>query len=80
MPAMQGMMSGDDMTALQNAQGAQASKLFLTQMIAHHEGAVTMAQSEIKDGQYAAAKELARSIVTSQQKEIDTMKGILPTL
>jgi uncharacterized protein (DUF305 family) len=79
-PAMQGMMSGDDMTALQNAQGVEASKLFLTQMIAHHEGAITMAQSEIKDGQYSAAEELARSIVTSQQKEIDTMKGILGTL
>jgi uncharacterized protein (DUF305 family) len=79
MPAMQGMMSGNDMTALQNAQGVEASKLFLTQMIAHHEGAITMAQSEIKDGQYPAALELARSIVTSQQKEIDTMKGILGT-
>ncbi len=80
MPAMQGMMSGDDMTALQNAQGVQASKLFLTQMISHHEGAITMAQGEIRDGQYPAAKELAQSIITSQQKEIDTMKEILPTL
>jgi uncharacterized protein (DUF305 family) len=39
-----------------------------------------MAQNEIKDGQYPAAVELARSIVTSQQKEIETMKGILTTL
>src|SRR3954453_19026180 len=42
MPGMQGMMSGADMTALQNARGVEASKLFLTQMIAHHEGAITM--------------------------------------
>jgi uncharacterized protein (DUF305 family) len=80
MPGMSGMMSEADMTALQNAQGVEASKLFLTQMITHHEGAITMAQTEIKDGQYPAAKELAQSIVTSQQKEIDTMKGILATL
>ena len=80
MPGMQGMMSPQDMAALQNAQGVDASKLFLTQMITHHEGAITMGQNEIKDGQYPAAKELAQSIVTSQQKEIDTMKGILATL
>jgi uncharacterized protein (DUF305 family) len=80
MQGMTGMMSEADMTALQNAQGVEASKLFLTQMIAHHEGAITMGQNEIKDGQYPAAKELAQSIVTSQQKEIETMKGILATL
>jgi uncharacterized protein (DUF305 family) len=79
-PGMSGMMSEADMTALQNAQGVEASKLFLTQMIAHHEGAITMAQAEIKDGQYPAAVEMARAIVTAQQKEIDTMKGILATL
>jgi uncharacterized protein (DUF305 family) len=80
MPGMSGMMSEEDMTALQNAQGVEASKLFLTQMITHHEGAITMAQTEIKDGQYPAAVELAKAIVTAQQKEIDTMKGILATL
>ncbi|WP_408633327.1 DUF305 domain-containing protein [Mycolicibacterium arenosum] len=31
-----------DMTALQNAQGAEAGRLFLTQMIEHHRGAMTM--------------------------------------
>ncbi|MCV7298158.1 DUF305 domain-containing protein [Mycobacterium barrassiae] len=80
MPGMAGMMSEQDMEALQNAQGVEASRLFLTQMIAHHEGAITMAQTEIKDGQYPAALEMARAIVAAQQKEIDTMKGILATL
>jgi uncharacterized protein (DUF305 family) len=83
MPGMssgQGMMSEQDMRALQNAQGVEASKLFLTQMSAHHEGAIAMAQTEIKDGQYPAAVEMARSIVTSQQQEIDTMRGILASL
>jgi uncharacterized protein (DUF305 family) len=80
MPGMAGMMSEQDMATLQNAQGIEASKLFLTQMIAHHEGAITMAQTEIKDGQYPAAKELAQSIITAQQKEIETMKGILATI
>src|SRR5215208_393557 len=79
MPGMSGMMSQQDMAALRNAQGVEASRLFLTQMITHHEGAITMAQKEINDGQYPAALELARAIVAAQQKEIDTMKGILAT-
>jgi uncharacterized protein (DUF305 family) len=79
-PGAPGMMSDADMAALQNAQGVEASKLFLTQMITHHQGAITMAQTEIKDGQYRAAVELARSITTAQQKEIDTMKGMQATL
>jgi uncharacterized protein (DUF305 family) len=80
MAGMQGMMSESDMTALKAAQGVEASKLFLTQMIAHHEGAITMAQNEIKDGQFTAALDMAKAIVATQQKEIDTMKGILATL
>jgi uncharacterized protein (DUF305 family) len=83
MPGMSGgmgMMSEEDMTALQNAQGVDAGRPFLTQMIAHHQGAITMAQNEIRDGEYPAAVEMARQIVISQQKEIDTMNGILASL
>ena len=75
-----GMMSDEQMTALKNAGGVEASRLFLTGMIGHHEGAITMAQNEIKDGSYAPAIELAHSIATTQQQEIDAMKGILATL
>ncbi len=76
----QGMMSQADMTALQNAQGAEASRLFLTQMIEHHDGAITMAQAEIEGGQFPAAVQMARSIVTSQQQEITTMQGLLDSM
>jgi uncharacterized protein (DUF305 family) len=76
----QGMMSQADMTALQNAQGAEASRLFLTQMIEHHKGAITMAQAEIDGGQFPAAVQMARSIVTSQRQEITTMQGLLDSM
>ena len=72
-----GMMSDADMAALQNAQGTEAGRLFLEQMIEHHEGAITMAQQEIDNGQFAAAVEMARSIVSSQQAEIDEMRALL---
>ena len=80
MPGMDGMMSDEDMTALQNAEGVEASKLFLTQMIKHHQGAISMAQNEINTGQYPEATAMARSIVTSQQQEIDTMTKLLGAL
>ncbi|MUL84896.1 MULTISPECIES: DUF305 domain-containing protein [unclassified Mycolicibacterium] len=80
MPAMQGMVSEADMTALRNAQGVEAAKLYLTHMIAHHEGAITMANDEIRDGQFPAAVELAGTIVRTQQLEIDTMRQVLGSL
>lgn len=77
---MQGMVSEADMTALREAQGVEAAKLYLTHMIAHHEGAITMAKDEIRDGKDPAALELARTIVSTQQQEIDSMKQMLAAL
>ena len=77
---MEGMMSTDDMAALEAAQGVDAAKLFLTQMIEHHQGAITMAQTEVDNGQNPAAVQLAQNIITTQQQEITTMEQILSTL
>ena len=75
-----GMMSDEQMTALKSADGVEAGRLFLTGMITHHEGAIDMAQTEIDEGKFAPAIEMARAIAKSQQQEIDTMKGLLQTL
>lgn len=80
MSGMDGMLSPGEIDALKSAQGVAAAKLFLTGMIAHHEGAITMAQNEIKDGQFPGAISMATSIVDSQQKEIDAMNEILSSL
>ena len=77
---MSGMMSAEDMTALQNAQGVDASRLYLTQMITHHQGAIAMAQNEIDSGQYPDAVAMARTIADTQQQEITTMQNILASL
>ncbi|WP_299569276.1 DUF305 domain-containing protein [uncultured Williamsia sp.] len=75
--SMSGMMSAGDMNRLKAAQGRDAARLFLEQMIEHHTGAITMAQNEIRDGQDSSAKRLAESIATTQQREIATMKQLL---
>ena len=80
MTGMAGMMTEAQMQALNNAEGVEASKLFLTGMIAHHEGALTMARDEIDNGEFPDAVALATSILDSQQQEIDTMNEILRSL
>ncbi|GEE03567.1 hypothetical protein nbrc107696_40130 [Gordonia spumicola] len=76
---MDGMVSADDIAKLKDASGPDAAKLYLTQMIAHHEGAVSMAQSQVTGGKNADAVAMARSIVESQTAEITTMKAMLGT-
>lgn len=75
-----GMMSEEDMQALEDATGADAGSLFLEQMIEHHEGAVGMAQDEVDNGQNSDAIALAETIIATQTDEIATMKEILATL
>jgi uncharacterized protein (DUF305 family) len=78
--AMNGMMSQDDMDALTKASGPESSKLFLTQMIQHHQGAIDMAKEELSTGQNADALALATTISDAQTAEIATMNDILATL
>ncbi len=75
-----GMMSETDMQALEDATGVEASRLFLEQMIVHHEGAIEMAQTEVDNGQNADVIALAENIIASQTTEITTMEDILATL
>jgi uncharacterized protein (DUF305 family) len=75
-----GMMGDDDLKKLDAAQGTDAAKLFLTQMIAHHEGAVMMAKTEISQGKHPDAIQLSKAIVTTQEAEIQEMKALLAGL
>ncbi len=78
--AMPGMMSSADMATLMAAKGATFDKQFLTMMIGHHQGAISMAQQEATRGSNIDAKALAQKIVTDQQAQITTMKAILAQL
>ncbi|MET4427049.1 uncharacterized protein (DUF305 family) [Mycolicibacterium sp. 624] len=77
MGSMDGMVDGPTMAKLETLRGAEFDTLWLQSMIGHHEGAITMANTEIADGANTDAKALAKQIVTAQQTEIDQMKQML---
>jgi len=80
MSGMGGMMSEQEMQQLSAATGAQFDRMWLQMMIKHHQGAVTMARTELASGQSADAKQLAQQIIDAQNKEIATMTALLPTI
>ena len=77
MAGMAGMVDNATMTKLKAASGPEFDKLWLTAMIAHHEGAIEMARTELSGGQNEQAKELAQQIIDGQQAEITQMKTML---
>lgn len=72
-----GMMTATDMQTLSDATGESFSRMWLTMMIEHHEGAVDMAQEVLQTTSNPEVKTMAEAIVDGQKKEIATMKGML---
>lgn len=75
-----GMMSDADMEDLKAMKGTEFDKAFAEMMIEHHEGAITMAQEEQKNGKNADAKALADAIVKGQSAEVEQLQGIVDRL
>jgi len=67
--AMESMMGG-----LLNKEGDEFDKAFLSEMIEHHQGAVGMATAALSDAKHQEIKDLAKSIIDAQNKEIEQMK------
>lgn len=80
MGADSGMMSDDDMAALEDSSGAEFDQMFLSMMVEHHEGAVAMAETEASDGEYPDSIALAEGIIETQEAEIEEMTGLLTEL
>ena len=74
---MPGMMSADDMDALESASDADFQQMWLEMMVEHHEGAVEMARTEQESGRFEPAVDLAGQIIESQTTEIATMRELL---
>ena len=74
---MPGMMSADDIDALENTSDTEFQEMWLEMMMEHHEGAIEMAKSEQEDGRYKPAVDLAGDIVDSQSQEVATMQDLI---
>jgi uncharacterized protein (DUF305 family) len=75
--SMPGMMTDAEMQQLEKATGAAFDTMWVQMMIKHHQGAIDMANDELKSGSNSDAKELAQKIIDAQQDEIDEMNGML---
>jgi uncharacterized protein (DUF305 family) len=80
---MPGMLTGEDLAQLEQARGTAFDRLFLTLMIRHHEGALTMVADLL--GSPRAAQEvdinvLANEVEVSQTAEIGLMRQMLAEL
>jgi uncharacterized protein (DUF305 family) len=74
---MSGMMSDEDMQALADATGADFDTMWLEMMIAHHEGAISMADQVKAESINAEVIALADAVISGQTAEIDTMTQLL---
>lgn len=72
-----GMLTEAQLSKLRVASGADFDRLFCELMIAHHEGAVTMAQRVRADGASPQVEQLANRIIATQQAEIGEMRALL---
>jgi uncharacterized protein (DUF305 family) len=80
MPMMPGMLTPAQMKALAAANGPEFDHLFLTGMIQHHTGALTMVKDLFKSpgaGQDPQLFDFASDVDNTQQAEIDIMRHML---
>ncbi|GAB2678609.1 DUF305 domain-containing protein [Kribbella swartbergensis] len=73
---MPGMATHDELATLEKARGKAFDQLFLTLMIKHHQGAVTMSRTVIDKGTDPQVAELAQEVGATQTKEIATMRQL----
>lgn len=69
-----GMMTQEQMAALTSATGAEFDRQWLTLMIQHHQGAVTMADQVLTTTEDDAVERMAKAIVKTQKAEITAMQ------
>ena len=73
---MDGMLTPEQMQALTEASGAEFDRLYVEGMIAHHEGAIVMAQMVVSSSN-TEVQALAESIIDQQNQQIIELKALL---
>ncbi len=76
MDGMGGMLSADELSALQAASGKEFDILWLTGMTDHHDGAIHMTQM-IEDARNSEIKAFGEKVIADQSAQIMQMKAML---
>ncbi|WP_059007660.1 DUF305 domain-containing protein [Streptomyces specialis] len=74
---MPGMATGEQLAELSAARSAAFDALFLDLMIAHHEGALTMASEALAGGGDMTVRQMADDMIAAQSVEIARMRELL---
>jgi uncharacterized protein (DUF305 family) len=77
---MAGMASEAQLEELEASRGKDFDRLFLELMIMHHQGAIEMVDTVVREGADLQVNELATSIAADQTAEIDRMRQLLADL
>ncbi|MRJ76996.1 DUF305 domain-containing protein [Aeromicrobium sp. SMF47] len=77
---MQGMLTEADFAKLGTLRGNAFDTFYVKKMIAHHEGALAMADAALNEGTDAVNRTFAADVATTQTVEISRLKGILKRL
>jgi uncharacterized protein (DUF305 family) len=74
---MPGLATDAQLAELKSATGVEAEKLFLTLMIAHHEGGLEMAEGVLARTTVPQVVSMATGIIASQTSDIEAMQAML---
>jgi uncharacterized protein (DUF305 family) len=75
--AMPGLATPEQMQSLRDADGVAAEKIFLTLMIAHHQGAIEMGDAVLTRTDVSVVRSFATGMIVAQESEIGYMKELL---
>lgn len=74
---MPGLATPEQIAELRAASGVEAERTFLTLMIAHHRGAIEMADAVLARSEDRTVRTFAEGVVRSQNSEIELMESML---
>lgn len=74
---MPGLATPAQLEQLSSASGVQAERVFLTLMIAHHKGAIDMAEAVLDRSAHPSVTTFGKAVVSSQVAEITLMNRML---
>lgn len=74
---MPGMATTAELADLRTKSGEALDVRFLQLMLRHHQGGIPMAEYALENARNSAVRQLARSMVRTQQSEVDLMTRLL---